>query len=155
MLFFDDPDKIIKVTVNYRGNKVETKAKKEEDNLYNILANVFKLNISRMFFVEGGKAIQGEDLSKNFQELNKNENEKREMNILAYDNILDNNIKKDKNNDNDNYLTNDKITVNSGTLINTNNSDNSILQNKNEDYNQYHIRRLVYRVISIFSLKHF
>ena len=45
MLFFDDPDKIIKVTVNYRGNKVETKAKKEEDNLYNILANLFKENM--------------------------------------------------------------------------------------------------------------
>ena len=67
MLFFDDPDKIIKVTVNYRGNKIETKAKKEGDNLYNILVNGFKLNISRMFFWKEGGQYKGKIYQKTFK----------------------------------------------------------------------------------------
>ena len=98
--------------------------------------------------MEGGRAIQREDLSKNFQDLNKTENEKREMNILACD-IEDNIIKEDKNKDNDSNLTNNN-TVTSGPLINTFNSDNNILENIDKDYNQNHIRN-----ISILSNKYF
>ena len=36
MLFFDDPDKIVKVIVNYEGERKEIKANKDEDSLFNI-----------------------------------------------------------------------------------------------------------------------
>ena len=51
MLFFDDPEKIVKVIVTYEGERKEIKAKKEEDNLFNIFGKL-QLNMKKMVLLE-------------------------------------------------------------------------------------------------------
>ena len=81
--FFDDPDKIVKVIVNYEGERKEIKAKKDEESLFNIFGKL-KLNMEKMFFIGGGEAIQQEDLTKSIKELNKIQNDEGEVNLLAF-----------------------------------------------------------------------
>ena len=148
MLFFDDPDKIIKVIVDYEGNRKEIKAKKEEDSLFQIFGKL-KLNIEKMFFVGGGEAIQKEDLKKNIKELNNIENEDGELNFLAYDiddedddgnnneKIEDkkvDDINNDKANNNNIDKSNEQISNNNNLnekLLDVNNTNDKILNVNN------------------------
>ena len=146
MLFFDDPDKIVKVIVNYEGNVKEIKAKKDEDSLFNIFGKM-KLNIEKMFFVGGGEAIQKKDLKKNIKDLNNIDNEEGELNFLAYnvdeddDNAekIEDNKKEDINNDktNNNNIdnSNEQISINNlnEKLLDVNNPNDKILNVNNSN----------------------
>ena len=148
MLFFDDPDKIVKVIVNYEGNVTEIKAKKDEDSLFKIFGKM-KLNIEKMFFVGGGEAIQEKDLKKSIKELNNMDNEEGELNFLAYDvdedddnaEKMEDNKKEDINNDKtnnnniDNSNSNEQISNNNlnEKLLDVNNSNDKILNVNNSN----------------------
>ena len=158
MIFYNDPEKIVKIVIDYEGDTREIKAKKEEDSLFNIFGKL-KLNMQKIFLVGGGEAIQEEDLQKSFKELNKiEENDEGEIKLLAYnredsfglnDDINNNNIdNNDKTNNNTNDSnSNEKILNNNNNLnekildkinpndkiLDTNNPNDKILNSNNTD----------------------
>ena len=146
MIFYNDPEKIVKIVIEYEGDTREIKAKKEEDSLFNIFGKL-KLNLQNIFLVGGGEAIQEEDLQKSFKELNKiEETDEGEIKLLAYnredsfglnDDINNNNnIDNDKTNNNTNDSnSNEKILNNINNLnekiLDTNNPNDKILDTNN------------------------
>ena len=130
MLFFDDPEKIVKVIIEYQGDTKEIKAKKEKDTLSDIFDKL-KLNMQEIFLIGGGEAIQQEDLAKSFKDLKKIGNEEGVVNFLAYKKDYDEEEKNDDIKDiNDNEANNNNTNNNSNS--NNNLNDNNLNENTNE-----------------------
>jgi len=165
MQFFDDPEKIVKVIVHYQGETKEINAKREQDSLFNIFDRL-KFNIQKMFLIEGGEAIQKEDLNKRLNDLKSIENEEGELNVLAYK--MEDGFEQNDDNKNDidnDEIKNNNINNNSELLINNSNDDNSndknsnekiyIENNSNEKILNLNEDKKEIRYISVINNKHF
>ena len=160
MQFFDDPEKIVKVIIHYQGDTKEINAKREQDSLFNIFDRL-KFNIQKMFLIEGGEAIQKEDLNKRLNDLKSIENEEGELNVLAYK--MEDGFEQNYDNKNDidnDEIKNNNINNNSELLINNSNDKNSnekiyIENNSNEKILNLNEDKKEIRYISVINNKHF
>ena len=160
MQFFDDPEKIVKVIIHYQGDTKEINAKREQDSLFNIFDRL-KFNIQKMFLIEGGEAIQKEDLNKRLNDLKSIGDEEGELNVLAYK--MEDGFEQNDDNKNDidnDEIKNNNINNNSELLINNSNDKNSnekiyIDNNSNEKILNSNKDKKEIRYVSVINNKHF